>query len=49
MDEDIVQELRAWAYIVNGVQGKATIMMLSGDIFAEAADEIERLRGEKKS
>lgn len=48
MDDDIVNELRDWAYITNNVQGKATLVMLSGEIFTDAADEIERLRTEAK-
>lgn len=44
MADDIVKELKDWAFIVDGVQGKASVMMLSGEIFSEAADEIERLR-----
>lgn len=42
--DDIVKELEDWAEIVNGVQGKAVLMMLSGDVFEEAADEIRLLR-----
>ncbi len=42
--DDIVQELRDWECIIDGVQGKAVVMMLSGAVYATAADEIERLR-----
>ena len=48
-EDDIVTELRDWATIVDGVQGKAMIAMLSGSIFAEAADEIEQLEAELAS
>lgn len=41
---DIVSDLRDWAAITDGVQGKAVLIMLSGQVFADAADEIERLR-----
>lgn len=44
MDEDIVNELRDWAQIIEGVQGKAKLVMLSGEMFTEAANEIEKLR-----
>jgi len=44
MTDDIVQELRDWAMITEEVQGKAVLSMLSGQIFTEAANEIERLR-----
>lgn len=43
-DEDLVQTLRNWAEIVDLSQGKAVVVMISGDVFAEAADEVERLR-----
>jgi hypothetical protein len=46
-DEDIVQELRDWAFIANGVQGRANLVMLSGTIFSDAACEIETLRKHK--
>lgn len=46
MDENIVTELRDWAHIIEGIKGKATMVMLSGELFTEAADEIERLRTE---
>lgn len=42
--DDIVQELRDWQYIIDGVQGQAAVMMLSGAVFGDAAAEIERLR-----
>ena len=43
-DEDIVQELRNFAYIIEESKGVAVVTMLEGAIFDEAADEIERLR-----
>ena len=43
---DIVRELHDWASIIDGVQGKAYVFMLSGDVHQAAADEIERLRAE---
>jgi hypothetical protein len=42
--EDIVDELRAFAFIVDKAQGVAEVKMLSGSIFLQAAEEIERLR-----
>ena len=44
MADDIVTELRDWAAITDEAQGKAILVMLSGQVFADAADEIERLR-----
>jgi len=44
MTDDIVQKLRDWAMVTEEVQGKAVLSMLSGQIFTEAANEIERLR-----
>jgi hypothetical protein len=46
--DDIVQELKDWQYIIGEVQGKAVVMMLSGAVFGEAADDIERLESEVK-
>lgn len=43
-DGDIAENLRAFGEIVDGIQGKAILTMLSGDIFIEAADEIDYLR-----
>jgi hypothetical protein len=43
-EEDIVQELRNFAYIVKECKGVAVVTLLEGTIFDEAADEIERLR-----
>lgn len=42
----IETKLEDWAYIVDNVQGRATLIMLSGAIFQEAADEIKRLKAE---
>jgi hypothetical protein len=41
VDEDLVDSL---TYIIDESKGKAAVTMLSGSMFAEAADEIERLR-----
>lgn len=41
---DIVQELFDWAFICNESQGKAHVVMLSGAVFEEAAEEIIKLR-----
>lgn len=41
---DIVEELRNWAFVVDKSQSVALVMILSGDVFADAANEIERLR-----
>ena len=43
-DDDIVDNLRNMAYIIDKIQGKAVITMLSGSMLNEAADEIERLQ-----
>ena len=43
-NQDIVQDLRDWSYIVEMSRDKCAVTMLSGDIFDEAANEIERLR-----
>lgn len=44
MADDIVDDLRDWSTIIDESQGRAVVSMLSGRIFADAADEIERLR-----
>lgn len=44
MDNDIVEDLRCLADIVDESQGIMNMVMVSGSIFREAADEIERLR-----
>lgn len=41
---DIVEELHDWAFICNESQGKARVVMLSGAIFEEAAEEITKLK-----
>ena len=41
---DISEELRAFGEIVNDIKGKVTVTLLSGDMFVEAADEIDYLR-----
>lgn len=45
-EENLVDNLRDMAYIIDESQGKAVVTMLSGSMFNEAADEIERLREE---
>jgi len=42
--EDIVEELYAWAEIIEKVQGKASLVMLSGSVYIEAAEEIMKIR-----
>jgi len=44
MEEDLVDNLRSMAYIIDESRGKAVVTMLSGNMFDEAADEIEQLR-----
>jgi hypothetical protein len=44
--DDTVQDLRTFAYIIEQCKGSASVVMLEGQIFTEAADEIERLRRE---
>ena len=46
MTDDIVTRLRDMAHIVDIAQGKAELVMTSGDLFNEAANEIERLRAD---
>jgi len=46
MADDIVQELHDWQHIVDESKGRAVVVMLSGRVFGDAADEIERLRAE---
>lgn len=43
-DRDIVDELVDWAEIIDGAQGRAVVVLLSGDVHREAAAEIKRLR-----
>lgn len=43
-EENLVDNLRDMAYIIDESQGEAVVTMLSGSMFSEAADEIERLR-----
>jgi len=43
-EEDIVQELRNFSYIVDESKGVAIVTLLEGTIFDAAADEIDRLR-----
>ena len=45
--DDIVKELLDWQYIVDETQGKATVIMLSGNIFGDAAKEIKHLRADR--
>jgi hypothetical protein len=48
-NEDICEDLRNFAYIVDNSVGSASLVMLNGRIFSEAADEIESLRLKLKS
>ena len=41
---DIADELDDWAYIIDNAQGKANVVMLSGEVYRTAAAEIRRLR-----
>jgi hypothetical protein len=47
-DVDIASDLRFWAELVdtatNNAERPLVVIMLSGEVFAEAATEIERLR-----
>lgn len=43
-EQDIVEELNDWAFITDEVQGKAMMVMLSGEVFRDAAQEIQTLR-----
>ena len=44
--DDIVEELRTFAEVVDTSKGSAQLVMLSGDVFSTAAAEIERLKAE---
>lgn len=46
MADDIVQQLHDWQHIVDESKGDAVVVMLSGRVFGDAADEIEYLRVE---
>jgi hypothetical protein len=48
-DSDICEDLRNFAYIADSSVGLASLVMLDGSIFSEAADEIESLRLKLKS
>ena len=39
--EELISDLRAMADIINESEGRASVVMLSGDLFEEAADVIE--------
>lgn len=41
---DIVEELNAWADIIDKSKGKAQVVMLTGEVFVDAAAEIAMLR-----
>jgi hypothetical protein len=45
--DNILQNLRDFAYIINESKGSAVVTMLEGFIFDEAADEIEQLTQER--
>lgn len=45
--DDIVEDLLAFAEIINKSKGIACVQMLDGSIFEEAAQEIQRLRVER--
>ncbi len=42
--QELVEDLRNFAYIIDESRGKANIIMLEGQIFREAADTIETLQ-----
>jgi hypothetical protein len=42
--DDIVDDLRTFALIADEAMGKAMVVMLAGEIFHQAAAEIEELR-----
>lgn len=42
--EDIVEELLDWADIIERSQGKASLIILSGEVYRAAAEEIIKLR-----
>lgn len=42
-EESLLHSLENMGYIINDSKGSATVTMLSGDLFIEAADEIKTL------
>lgn len=42
--QDIVEELLDWADIIDKSQGRASVIMLSGEVYRVAAEEILKLR-----
>jgi hypothetical protein len=40
---DLIEDLRSWQFICDNIEGEAFLIMKSGRIFKQAADEIERL------
>lgn len=42
--KDIVEELLDWADIIDKSQGRASVIMLSGEVYRAAAEEILKLR-----
>lgn len=46
---DIVEELFAWADIIDKSKGKAQVVMLTGEVFVDAAGEIIIQRGDNEA
>lgn len=46
---DLVYELRTWATLLDEATGRAQVTFMSGCVFTDAANEIERLRAELKA
>lgn len=46
---DIVEELHAWADIIDKSKGKAQVVMLTGEVFVDAAGEIIIQRGDNEA
>lgn len=44
IEQDIVDELYDWDYIIEESQGKAHVIMISGAVYRAAAEEIVKLR-----
>ena len=49
MMSELVEYLRAFADIIDRSKGVASLTMIGGELFTEAADEIERLRADNAS
>lgn len=49
VESDLVEDLLTFAFVIDETQGRANVVMLSGDLFRQAAEEVIRLRQENLS